>query len=827
MNTYLTHPALFRYVLVDIKDKGAQLTFVLDKSKNIVTDRVPSVYGVRCGAVVGGFLRPNSNKLHAVKWPSKSKKEFTLSDLVRANGISKKDDTLVFETECTYCTKILKVDTKDFGLPQTRMRTYLLAHRPDDDDDIDDDDIDDDLGDYWECIVRHLQSPVRHSLQSFILQVDHDIIRVFREALRGPPGRQTMHGLCLEPYFWKSVKANLPHNKIAREKLGLEDEARFTTQWHANGKKQVPPHWWLEYMNCNSQRVMDFFDILHASAMRDAEAHDSSYSSFSWNISQNASKEKHRTAACGIAGCITPGGDFFLPQEGRPILGCEKLMLQGIPYFRLALGNETEVQIGDLAGNAMSLTVVCATMLAAITSRQLRKETKESSHQDPKRILAEAALETSRKLRQWDAEENTKAAVLQVSETSDASSFFQELAELAQDAVKSSIWCTCESSGSDSLTDRFLECKHCRITCCRNCVSATAGYNLQTHETSEVCISGEEHSSGIFRSKLLSVAANKALIFSEDGIQEIASLDGDSDIRVSGLQNYKFCFHDIKRARKKWHLIYYARENIVDEPVAEFKISVGELKRENIASGEGVAIGLKGEFTSFYPAKTAPLVYGSLDPCATVTVLRGSSEVCWQGKAPVSDLSLVVKGEGAEVSPRVEVGLTDDAANALVEATRRNTNVKAFNAAKSRGEARRWIYPTNWKEWPSKITIEADSSCSVAGERRDDLKVVSGTYQRAGCRQTTNQSALWIKEDVGDGLPTTYVLIKPNVNRTGPDRAIVSTSISHEDTSCILAVFPLSWQPCDALDPSSGFKVESVQLQGSVELKHMKCLVPK
>jgi hypothetical protein len=49
-------------------------------------------------------------------------------------------------------------------------------------------------------------------------------------------------------------------------------------------------------------------------------------------------------------------------------LGCKKLLLQGIPLFRLQLGNETEVQLGDLAGNAMSLPVVDATMLAGIMS---------------------------------------------------------------------------------------------------------------------------------------------------------------------------------------------------------------------------------------------------------------------------------------------------------------------------------------------------------------------------------------------------------------------------------------------------------------------------
>jgi hypothetical protein len=84
-------------------------------------------------------------------------------------------------------------------------------------------------------------------------------------------------------------------------------------------------------------------DILHIAAARDAEAHDSNFASFFWNISQNVSKEKHRMATPGIAGCISPGGEFLCPNLGRPLLGCEKLLLQGIPYFRLTLGSETEV----------------------------------------------------------------------------------------------------------------------------------------------------------------------------------------------------------------------------------------------------------------------------------------------------------------------------------------------------------------------------------------------------------------------------------------------------------------------------------------------------
>lgn len=126
----------------------------------------------------------------------------------------------------------------------------------------DDDNYDDDLGDYWTAIVRYLESNVRHSLESFILPVDHDNIRVFREALNGPAGRNTNRSINQAPDFWdeKVSDMNLKHNKIARQRLGMEDKARSQTQWGPFGEMQVPWHYWLEYMKCNSQRRLDMLD---------------------------------------------------------------------------------------------------------------------------------------------------------------------------------------------------------------------------------------------------------------------------------------------------------------------------------------------------------------------------------------------------------------------------------------------------------------------------------------------------------------------------------------------------------------------------------------
>lgn len=74
-----------------------------------------------------------------------------------------------------------------------------------------------------------------------------------------------------------NANANLPHNLNTRAAIGMDEYARPQTKWGAYGKMQVPPHYWLEYQKCINQRQLDMLDILHGSAARDAESHDSNF----------------------------------------------------------------------------------------------------------------------------------------------------------------------------------------------------------------------------------------------------------------------------------------------------------------------------------------------------------------------------------------------------------------------------------------------------------------------------------------------------------------------------------------------------------------------
>ena len=98
--------------------------------------------------------------------------------------------------------------------------------------------------------------------------------------------------------------------------------------------------WQLDLADCFGIKAAEVgFDALHHSLW--------------WNVSQNVGRTDVIPRP-GITGCITPGGENFGPHRGRCILGYEKLLLGGIPVDKLLLGTETEVQLSDLAGNAVS-----------------------------------------------------------------------------------------------------------------------------------------------------------------------------------------------------------------------------------------------------------------------------------------------------------------------------------------------------------------------------------------------------------------------------------------------------------------------------------------
>jgi hypothetical protein len=87
------------------------------------------VVGMRAGEIVQGFVRKGDNaaNVRPIEARPGSTGLVTLGELAKRHGISLKDDILVMEKKVRYCTHLVKVDTKDFGLPQTRQRQVRVT----------------------------------------------------------------------------------------------------------------------------------------------------------------------------------------------------------------------------------------------------------------------------------------------------------------------------------------------------------------------------------------------------------------------------------------------------------------------------------------------------------------------------------------------------------------------------------------------------------------------------------------------------------------------------------------------------------------------------
>ena len=91
---------------------------------------------------------------------------------------------------------------------------------------------------------------------------------------------------------------------------------------------------------------------------------DINFKTLVWN-SQNVDRETGAKAA-GICPCLTPNMVPYVTNRGGPLVGHEVLSLQGIPVDDLLLTRESTDQMADLAGNAMTSTIVGTCILAAL-----------------------------------------------------------------------------------------------------------------------------------------------------------------------------------------------------------------------------------------------------------------------------------------------------------------------------------------------------------------------------------------------------------------------------------------------------------------------------
>lgn len=161
--------------------------------------------------------------------------------------------------------------------------------------------------------------------------------------------------------------------------------------------------------------------------------------------------------ASGVSGCLTPRGQHFITSRGGPLLGIEALALQGIPIDKLLLGNDSQRDLHDLAGNAMSSTVVGAAIVSALIlgHRALLGGPMLSLPMEPSGPISPPVL----------ALQNHDMLRLPFGLTGDDS---LSASNIREKAVKSARFCLCEGH-TGTKTNDMLRCVKCDNTACIMC----------------------------------------------------------------------------------------------------------------------------------------------------------------------------------------------------------------------------------------------------------------------------------------------------------------------------------------------------------------------
>lgn len=367
-----------------------------------------------------------------------------------------------------------RFDTRNFYIPHTRMRGYLVAV----------DKADSKIPNLWKQRVMQLVRPASSTLDAFLLESDDPRIHQARQALVHEGATHERKA----GYDWgrcesRHIKARHDEQLGTRRPMTNWDES--TCELHdsflivLNVLKAVilsylilpgtigPQIRWsvfgtlLMSQLCGPPNSTRILLIKRPCIAVSLWSHANQFYRKIWNLSQNVDRQIG-SSRVGVAPCFTPTMIPYLTNRGGPLVGAEALGLQGIPVDELNFTRETQDQLADLAGNAMSSTVVGTAMVAALML---------GANMFPDNTLSPDVMDVDRPSASTPTDqEKATRGVSQLQEGSiDLSAAAQRsLPRLLSQATLSARLCYCE--GRDDVLDRLVRrCIDCGSTACEKC----------------------------------------------------------------------------------------------------------------------------------------------------------------------------------------------------------------------------------------------------------------------------------------------------------------------------------------------------------------------
>ena len=274
--------------------KGATIHTVLEcEGSKLVVASVAPLHGVRLGAVLRAYRQRSSEgdvRLDVQALGLEEGSSIELKALCKKLGLSwqDKESLLIFDLPCKYFTKIIRVDTKLYGLPHTRNRNYMLAWKEGTYGNVLGEV---DVGDAWEEMVKGLQTQLDHPVEAFMLPDASDRIRRFRDVLRSPIAQRLAKDNMGGDYYTTDRDADTRYNvgyrncvhlltKRDRERKSVQDcqrvganmaiDARPLTRWGPGKPPSLLSHLWMQdIVKFWDQHSLDHIDV---KAVKNAES---------------------------------------------------------------------------------------------------------------------------------------------------------------------------------------------------------------------------------------------------------------------------------------------------------------------------------------------------------------------------------------------------------------------------------------------------------------------------------------------------------------------------------------------------------------------------
>ncbi|KAK4042658.1 hypothetical protein C8A01DRAFT_13781 [Parachaetomium inaequale] len=350
----------------------------------------------------------------------------------------------IFPKIC-YVARMARLDSKDFYLPQTRQRGYLVAADATN------------IGverataivDEWAVQILRYKRPPSAPITAFLRPVDDPATIQARADMESKSSYSSEWALC-----------SLRHADARQKRNIHRDDNPFSKKAMRNGRlisTTYPSHAWLGFWNAQVPRIIDLIDIAFAALHQ--EGVDGRYKTGMIDVSQNVDRNEFFVGGrsrmrnhLGIVGCITPTGMPIITDLMRPVTGTETLALQGLPVDKLVISTETQAQLRDLAGNAMTVTVVGTVTLVLLLAAS-KTET------NPRMLNRILSAQPKRDLYYLGTSEDKSLELCRI--TAHIASDLEPLDKLAKSMVR---LCYCPTPANE-----IVVCNDCGVTACPAC----------------------------------------------------------------------------------------------------------------------------------------------------------------------------------------------------------------------------------------------------------------------------------------------------------------------------------------------------------------------